>query len=127
MSHSKPQWYRLPAAALEDIKLTRSALLLLAVLIDQSDYGAAELTIPELCNLAGIGATACKDALRQLRGADLIEIERTGRASRYTVREILPPKQRRPLKQRSRSRNENSSIDPELLESLMNPIGGMQQ
>lgn len=118
-------WYRLPAAALEDVKLTRSALLLLAVLIDQSDYGAAELTIAELCELAGIKATACKDALRQLAAAELIEIERTGRASRYTVREILPAKQRRPQRRQAARKLENASMDIADLEALMN--GGIRQ
>ena len=125
MSHSKPQYYRLPAAALEDIRLTRSALIVLAVLIDQSDYGAPELTIDELAELAGIAPRSVRRSLHELAAAELIEITHTGRASRFTVREILPPKQRRPQQRcQKRSRLENQSIDPAELDALM---GGIRQ
>ena len=124
MSHSKPQYYRLPAAALENVKLTRSALILLAVLIDQSDFGAPELTVDELAELANVAPRTVRDALRQLSAAELIEIERTGRASKYSVREILPPKQRRPQqRQKQRGSLQNASIDLAELETLMS--GGM--
>lgn len=121
MSHSKPQYYRLPAAALEDIKLTRSALIVLAVLIDQSDFGAPELTVDELAELANVAPRTVRDALRQLAAAELIAVERTGRASRYTVREILPAKQRRPQQRQTKrsSKLENASIDLAELDALL--------
>jgi predicted ArsR family transcriptional regulator len=128
LSHSKPAYYRLPAAALENIRLTRSALIVLAVLIDQSDYGAPELTIDELAELAGIAPRSVRRSLHELAAAELIEVTHTGRASRYNVREILPPKQRRPQQQQrcqkrsSSSRLENASIDPAMLDALQGGI-----
>lgn len=117
----KPLYYRLPAAALENVKLTRSALILLAVLIDASDYGPPEITIDDLCAAAGIGRTTCKDALRQLVGAGLLRIERTGRGSIYFVGDVLPPKQRKPPRdqQKKQPDSQSSSIPPEMLRELM--------
>ena len=119
----KPPYYRLPAAALEDVHLTRAALIVLAVLIDQSDFGPPELTIGEIAEAAGCSRTTVKDSVRQLREAGLIDTERTGRASRYTVREILPPKRRQQPQatpqRRQQPQQRPSSIDMQVVEEIM--------
>lgn len=116
----KPPYYRLPAAALEDVRLTRSALIVLAVLIDQSDFGPPELTHDELADAAGCSRSTVKDALRQLIAADLVTAERTGRASRYTVRDILPPKRRgQPQQRQKQPQQRPSSIDMAAVEAIM--------
>ena len=110
----RPPYYRLPAAALENVHLTRAALIVLAVLIDQSDFGAPELTKDEIAELAECSRTTVTDSLRQLKQAGLIRIQRTGRASIYNIVEILPPKRRR-----QQSQNQNSSIDMSIVDRIM--------
>ena len=121
---TRPPYYRLPAAALEDVRLTRAALIVLAVIIDQSDYGEPELTVQELADLAEVAPRTVRDCLKQLRAAGLIRITRTGRASRYTVAEILPPKRRYQQSQSGKRQSKSTSIPPELLDQLMNRTKG---
>lgn len=115
----RPPYYRLPAAALENVHLTRAALIVLAVIIDQSDFGPPELTIEEIAELAEVAPRTVRDCLTQLKAAGLLEVQRTGRASRYEVREILPPKRRARQQQPAQRQSKTSSIDMSLVDQIM--------
>ena len=73
---------RVPVSILLDKRLTRSSVLLYAVLLDKANqYGMSNCTIGELAVESGLSPHTVRRSERQLVDAGLLEIERTGRAS----------------------------------------------
>lgn len=86
-------WIRLPMDLLKS-ELRKSSILVLAVLID-IDVETVEITCKRLSELTGLSLRAVKYATAELAEKGYIErIERTGRASRYYLKNVLPPKRR---------------------------------
>ena len=80
---------RIPIEMLLDKKLSRSALLIFAVLLDYAEptTGTCELQISELSFRAKISPATVRRAEAQLVEQGWIEIQRTGRASFFALTE----------------------------------------
>ena len=79
---SREYFVRVPVSVLMDSRLTRSSVLLYAILIDSADNnGMTEATIDELAAACQISPATVRRSERQLVDAGLLEIYRTGRAS----------------------------------------------
>lgn len=77
---------RLPLSALYDDRLSKSAVLLLAVLIDTADqYGMRQTYIDTLADECHASPATIRRAEAQLCDAGYITISRTGRASLLRV------------------------------------------
>lgn len=84
---------RLPVKALLDDRLSRSSLVVYAIMIDAADtWGMLEgLTIAELARRCGVSEKTVRRAEAQLMEAGYIEVHRTGRASSIEVMHDLRP------------------------------------
>lgn len=79
---AKEYFVRVPVSVLMDARLTRSSVLLYAILIDGADQnGMQEVTIDELATACQISPATVRRSERQLVSCELIEVYRTGRAS----------------------------------------------
>ena len=79
---AKEYFVRVPVSVLMDTRLTRSSVLLYAILIDGADQnGMQEATVDELAHACQISPATVRRSERQLVETELIEIYRTGRAS----------------------------------------------
>ena len=77
-------WIRLPLFVLRDTRLTKTAVLVLAALIDQADERGAvkNCTITRLAKVCGVSEKTVRRSEAALCDAGYIRItERTGRAS----------------------------------------------
>lgn len=73
---------RVPVAVLMNKQLTRSSVLLYAILVDYADqWGVIEATIDQLSHRSGLSSATVRRSERQLVDAGLLAISRTGRAS----------------------------------------------
>ena len=95
-------WVRLPLAALQDEQLTKSDVVVLAVMIDILDNKtSSEISITRLMSCTGYSRRTISYALKRLTECGYIASERTGRASRFAIKaDILPPKKRNAQKQK---------------------------
>lgn len=84
---------RLPVSALLDTRLSRSALVVYAIMIDAADkWGILEgLTIAEISRRSGVSSKTVRRAEAQLMDAGYIIVHRTGRASQIEVMHDLRP------------------------------------
>lgn len=84
---SKEYFVRVPVSILMDDRLTRSSVLLYAVMIDVADGNGIILdyTIERLADTTGLSPATVRRSERQLVDANLISITRTGRASMIMV------------------------------------------
>ncbi len=90
------QWVRLPLAVMQDERLTKSDVTILAIIIDIIDSRtAAEISIERLMSCTGYSRRTIIYATKRLTECGYISSKRTGRASEYALaKEILPPKKR---------------------------------
>lgn len=95
----RQDWIRLPLAVLKDDRLGKTACCVLALLIDRQDIAAVDgsiaLTLADAAAYCGCSRRTAERAVAELETAGYIARHRTGRASRYTVLQGLPPKRRR--------------------------------
>lgn len=84
---------RLPVQALLDTRLSRSALVVYAIMIDAADkYCMLEgLTIAEISRRSGVSEKTVRRSEAQLMAAGYIVVHRTGRASVIEVLHDLRP------------------------------------
>lgn len=84
---------RLPVQALLDTRLSRSALVVYAIMIDAADkWQMLEgLTIAEISRRSGVSEKTVRRAEAQLMAAGYITVHRTGRASSIEVMHDLRP------------------------------------
>ena len=84
---------RIPISVLLDERVSRSALIVYAVLIDAADkYGVRQgCTIAESAQRAGIAEKTVRRSEAQLVAAGYISVHRTGRASCIEVLHNLRP------------------------------------
>jgi hypothetical protein len=84
---------RIPIAALLDNRLSRSALIVYAIMIDAADkWGMLEgMTIAEMAARSGLNEKTVRRSEAQLAAAGYIAIHRTGRASTVEVLHNLRP------------------------------------
>ena len=93
-------WIRMPLELLQRQGLSKSAAIVLGVIIDRctdTPTGQAALSRQELARVSGYSLSTVKRALIELEELELIEHSRTGRASAFRLTgcvELLPPKQR---------------------------------
>ena len=102
----------MPLELLQRQGLSKSAAVILGVIIDRctdQPDGCATINQKEMAITSGYDPRTVRRALIELEALELIEHERTGRASRYTLTgcvELLPPKQRGTRKQQERAEKE---------------------
>ena len=81
---------RVPISLLRDNTLSRSALIVYAILLDKAkdfgSFGGCELTIGEIAKWSGLSEHTVRRSERQLVDAGYLEIERTGRASVLVIK-----------------------------------------
>ena len=102
----------MPLELLQRQGLSKSAAVILGVIIDRcTDQldGCAQINQKDMATTSGYDPRTVRRALIELEALELIEHERTGRASRYKLTgcvELLPPKQRGTRKQQERAERE---------------------
>lgn len=108
------EWVRLPTELLHT-NLKRSAILVIAVLIDrESDHHQVTITVDDMATKTGLSRRSVLYALQELRAAGYItDTIRSGRASTYTLRPMLEPKRRR-------QRSDTTKGDISKYESIIN-------
>lgn len=91
---------RLPVAALQDGRLSRSALIVLATVIDRTtEEGVCELSTAQIAAAATVSERSVARALNQLEELEYITVmRRAGRKSKICHNDILPPKRRNSAK-----------------------------
>ena len=73
---------RIPVSVLMNNKLTRSSILLYAILVDYANqWGIIEATIEQLSKRSGLSPATIRRAEKQLVETNLLDVSRTGRAS----------------------------------------------
>lgn len=84
---SNDYFVRLPVSVLMDSELSRSAILLYAVLLDLADqYGIIQgMTLDDLANRCRCSPKTVRRSERQLVDKHMITIDRTGRASMICI------------------------------------------
>lgn len=111
-------WVRLPLELLCS-DLSKAACTVAAILIDRAEDGyTVEISQAALASAAGISQRSVRRALSDLEAAGLVTQQHTGRASSFTIAEILPPKQRRSSSQQRAA--QSSSYDIAELYELKN-------
>lgn len=106
---------RLPIEAIEDSRLTRSAMVVLAIIIDKSDSGSCKASAPELSAAANVGIASTKRAIKELEELGYITvIRRTGGTNEYIQNDILPPKKRDKSKKQVRTAEDEPDFDTAL-------------
>ena len=92
----KKGWVRLPVEALRDERLSRSACVVLATIIDRADEdGGATLSSAQIARACGCSERTVKRCTAQLDELGYILIEReAGKRSRYVQCDVLNPKKR---------------------------------
>ena len=79
---STEYYVRVPVSVLMDKRLSRSSVLLYAVLIDYADrWGVVSATIEQLAVRCKLSERTVRRSEAQLVAAGMLEISRTGRAS----------------------------------------------
>ena len=113
-------WVRLPLELLRG-DLSKAACTVAAILIDRAEDGyAVEISQAALAAAAGLSQRSVRRALADLEAAGLVVQQHTGRASCFTLAEILPPKQRRSSSQQRAAAQSGSSYDLSELYELKN-------
>lgn len=86
-------WVRLPLEMLKS-DLSKSAVLVYAVILDRADKGKATVSTAELARITGLSRSTTKRAIKELVAAEQIESDtRTQRGTEYKLRSpALPPK-----------------------------------
>ena len=92
-------WYKVPTKLLK-MEIPNSAKMVLVVMYDaeRDAAGEVELTIEQLEHRSGYSRRQVIRAIEALEAAELIIVQRTGRASRYIFppdERLLPPKGKR--------------------------------
>lgn len=101
MSRHNQAWVRLPLEVLRMVGLTKTDAVVLSLIIDRcidSPDRSAAISAAWLADSSGASARQICRSCAALESLDLIERQRTGRATRYTLRdgvELLPPKIRK--------------------------------
>ena len=109
-------WIRMPLELLQRDGLSKSAAVVLGVIIDRCTDrpdGCATISRADIAHTAGYSIATVRRALEELFRLDLIEHARTGRASAYKLTgcvELLPPKQRGSIKQQQRAEKEAAQL-----------------
>ena len=86
---------RLPIKALEDKRLSRSAIIVLARLIDKADRDSCVLSFRQIATLAKVSERSARNAVKELEECDYITVIRhEGGKNEYIQNDILPPKKR---------------------------------
>jgi len=98
MDTSKTSWYRLPAAVLEDTRLSLSSAVIYAVMLDRKKSGSDEskITKTEIMQLTQQSESTVKRAIRQLKetGYILNVVHKLGNDVRYIIKSVLPEKKK---------------------------------
>lgn len=112
------QWIRLPIDLLRT-ELNKSAILVLAFLIDKDNGNhKIAITVGDIARLLQVSSRTVTSAIAELRRTGYItDTERTGRASVYTIKEILPPKRRSSSR---RQVEEDTDFDVEKYKAFIN-------
>ena len=101
MSRHTQAWVRLPLEVLKMVGLTRTDAIVLSLIIDRcvdAPDRSAAISAAWLADSSGASARQICRSCAALESLGLIERQRTGRATRYTLRdgvELLPPKIRK--------------------------------
>lgn len=109
-------WIRMPLELLQRQGLSKSAAIVLGVVIDRcTDQldGSAIISHADIAKTSGYDPRTVRRALIELERLELIEHDRTGRASRFRLTgcvELLPPKQRGTRKAQERAEREAQKI-----------------
>lgn len=92
----KRGWVRLPVEALRDERLSKSACIVLATIIDRADTdGGAALSVAQIARACGCSESTVKRCTNQLYELGYIVIERNaGKRSRYVQCDVLDAKRR---------------------------------
>lgn len=116
MSTTTKAWIRMPLELLQRDGLSKSAAVVLGIIIDRCTDrpdGCAIISRADIAHTAGYSLATVRRALDELERLDLIEHARTGRASAYKLTgcvELLPPKQRGSIKQQQRADREAAQL-----------------
>lgn len=116
MSSSAKAWIRMPLELLQREGLSKSAAIVLGIIIDRCTDrpdGCATISRADIAREAGYSRATVWRALDELERLELIEHARTGRASAYKLTgcvELLPPKQRGSIKQQQRAEKEAAQL-----------------
>lgn len=106
---------RLPIEAIEDKRLTRSAMIVLAIIIDRSDNGSCKASAKMLAKDANVSEISAKRAVKELEQLGYITvIRRTGGTNEYIQNDILPPKKRDKSKKQVRTAEDEPDFDTAL-------------
>ena len=109
-------WIRMPLELLQRQGLSKSAAIVLGVIIDRctdTPSGSASMSLQDLARTSGYSLSTVKRSLIELEALELIQHDRTGRSSAYTLTgcvELLPPKQRGTRKAQARSEREAAQL-----------------
>lgn len=108
----KKAWIRMPTAAIEDNRIGRVALTVLAVIIDRADTKACKASASELAEACGASLRAVKSAVKELEQAGYITvIRKPGEASTYMHNDVLPPKKRAQKKPAQQEQDKEPDYD----------------
>lgn len=90
----KRGWVRLPVEALRDERLTKSACIVLATIIDRADSeGGSSLSAAQIARACGVSEHTVRRCTAQLYEYGYIIIEKvSGKRSRYVQCDVLNPK-----------------------------------
>lgn len=107
----KINWYKLPAALLEDERLGVSSAVVYAVMFDRAKGGISKITAEKLTGLTGLSIATIKRAIIQLKETGYITDVRVenGRTTFYTLKSVIEIKKK--------PESDASGLEPIQLES----------
>lgn len=118
---------RLPMAAIKDSRLTRTAIIVLSIIIDKSDKELYKASANEVAKEANVGIASTKRAIKELEELGYITVIRSkGGANKYIHNDILPPKKRDNSK-KMQDRTADEEPDCETLLKLWEQSGWLQR
>ena len=106
---------RLPIEAIEDSRLSRSAMIVLAIIIDRSDNGSCKASSRIISEWANVSGKSARTAIKELEQFGYITvIRRTGETNEYIQNDILPPKKRDKSKKQVKTAENEPDFDTAL-------------
>lgn len=89
-------WYRLPAILLQDEKISLTAAVAYAILLDRAVEDKVKLTVQKVADLMGQPLRTVERAIKQLKDTGYITETKRGQngSTVYTLKQILPEKKR---------------------------------
>lgn len=97
MARKSKGFVRLPVEAIQDTRLSRAALTVLAIVLDRCDErGECRISHDRIAAAAGVSERTVRRAIESLEVCEYLEVVREqGKPSKYVQRDVLPPKRRR--------------------------------